>query len=72
MEKVLLFKRPVLNMGGDLSRGKVDGDMVRCPFHQWGWGKTGVCENIPYADRIPEEARIQSGPVLAQKKLLFI
>lgn len=60
------------HMGGDLSRGKVDGDMVRCPYHQWGWGKTGLCQNIPYADRIPKEARIQSWPVLEQNKLLFI
>ena len=60
------------HMGGDLSLGRVDGDMVRCPYHEWGWGAEGMCLDIPYAKRIPKEARIMSWPVCEENKLLFI
>ena len=59
-------------MGGDLSLGRVDGDMVRCPYHEWGWGAEGMCLDIPYAKRIPKEARIMSWLVCEENKLLFI
>lgn len=46
------------HMGGDLTMGKVDGDVVRCPYHDWGWGAEGMCLDIPYAKKIPKNARI--------------
>ena len=39
------------HMGGDLTMGKVDGDVVRCPYHDWGWGAEGMCLDIPYAKK---------------------
>ena len=48
------------HMGGDLTMGKVDGDVVRCPYHDWGWGAEGMCLDIPYAKKIPKNARIRS------------
>ena len=60
------------HMGGDLSGGTIDGDMVRCPYHHWGWGKDGRCLDIPYSKKIPKEAKIRSWPVMEQNKLLFI
>ena len=42
------------HMGGDLTMGKVDGDVVRCPYHDWGWGAEGMCLDIPYAKKIPK------------------
>jgi len=60
------------HMGGDLTMGIVDGDMVRCPYHNWGWGAEGICIDIPYAKKIPTGARIMSWPVCEENKLLFI
>jgi len=60
------------HMGGDLSMGRVEGDMVRCPYHEWGWGAEGMCLDIPYAKKIPDQARIMSWPVCEENKLLFI
>ena len=60
------------HMGGDLTMGKVDGDLVRCPYHDWGWGAEGMCLDIPYAKKIPDQARIMSWPVCEENKLLFI
>ena len=60
------------HMGGDLTMGKVDGDVVRCPYHDWGWGAEGMCLDIPYAKKIPKNARIKSWPTCEENQLLFI
>ena len=60
------------HMGGDLSRGCVEGNSVRCPFHDWRWGADGVCDDIPYAKRIPERAVIKSWPTLEENNLVFV
>ncbi|MAG32916.1 MAG: 3-ketosteroid-9-alpha-hydroxylase [Deltaproteobacteria bacterium] len=52
--------------------GRVEGDMVRCPYHSWGWGGDGYCKDIPYAKRIPRTARIKSWPSCEENKLLFV
>ena len=60
------------HMGGDLSKGEVQGDSVACPFHGWQWGGNGKCQAIPYARRVPPRARTKSWPVLEQNGHLFV
>ena len=60
------------HMGGDLSEGCVEGNSVRCPFHFWRWGADGVCNDIPYAKRIPDKAVIKSWPTLEENNLVFV
>ncbi|WP_374439318.1 Rieske 2Fe-2S domain-containing protein [Pseudomonas panipatensis] len=60
------------HMGADLSHGCVEGNGLRCPFHEWRWGADGVCDDIPYAKRIPPRAKIKSWPVIEQNHLLFV
>ncbi|WP_328379731.1 aromatic ring-hydroxylating dioxygenase subunit alpha [Streptomyces sp. NBC_01020] len=60
------------HMGGDLSRGTVEGDDVACPFHNWRWGGDGRCRGIPYARRVPLRARTAAYPTLQQDGLLFV
>jgi 3-ketosteroid 9alpha-monooxygenase subunit A len=33
--------------------GTVDGDKLRCPFHNWAFRADGFCVDIPYAKAIP-------------------
>lgn len=60
------------HMGADLSLGYVEGDSLRCPFHAWRWGADGVCDDIPYAKRIPPKACIKSWPTLERNGLVFV
>jgi len=60
------------HMGGDLAGGRVEGNSVRCPFHDWSWGADGVCNDIPYAKKIPPRAVIKSWPVTEVNGLVFV
>lgn len=60
------------HMGGDLCGGEVKGNSVICPFHLWSWGADGVCDDIPYANKIPDKAVIKSWPTLEKNGLIFV
>lgn len=59
-------------MGGDLAQGKVKGDEIACPFHDWRWGGDGRCKNVPYAKRTPRLARTATWTTLEQDGMLFV
>jgi 3-ketosteroid 9alpha-monooxygenase subunit A len=52
--------------------GQVAGNGVRCPFHAWKFDGDGVCSEIPYAKRIPQQARIRSWPVSEKNGLVMV
>lgn len=60
------------HMGGDLTQGKVKGDEIACPFHDWRWGGDGRCKNVPYAKRTPRLARTATWTTLEQDGMLFV
>jgi 3-ketosteroid 9alpha-monooxygenase subunit A len=60
------------HMGADMTLGCVEGNSLRCPFHSWRWGADGVCDDIPYAKRIPPRAVIKSWPTMEENQLLFV
>ncbi|MEU2037029.1 Rieske 2Fe-2S domain-containing protein [Nocardia niwae] len=60
------------HMGGNLGDGRIKGDSIACPFHDWRWGGNGRCTGIPYGRRVPPRARTRSWPTLEQNKQLFV
>ena len=44
------------HMGASLACGEVEGNSIRCPFHNWRWAGEGHCDEIPYAKKIPSKA----------------
>lgn len=51
------------HLGAHLGVGKVDGECLRCPFHDWAFDGTGRCVEVPYAKKIPPKASVSAWPV---------
>jgi vanillate O-demethylase monooxygenase subunit len=49
--------------GALLSKGRLEGDAVRCMYHGIKYDGTGRCVQIPGQDMIPPRLRVQSYPV---------
>ncbi len=61
------------HLGAHLGVGGVmEGDCVRCPFHEWRFNGRGECVDVPYSERIPPKAVIDAWPTLEQDGLIFV
>lgn len=61
------------HLGAHLGHGGcVAGDGIRCPFHHWVWDGDGRCREIPYAKRIPPQARMRTWPVSEKNGLVMV
>ncbi|MDJ0393371.1 Rieske 2Fe-2S domain-containing protein [Rhodococcus sp. G-MC3] len=70
--KIVVLDGYCRHMGGDLTQGTVKGDAIACPFHDWRWGASGKCTEIPYARRVPPLARTRTWTTLEQNGQLFV
>jgi nitrite reductase/ring-hydroxylating ferredoxin subunit len=53
--------------------GTVEEDgCIRCPFHAWKFDGAGQCVEIPYAEKIPSQAKLQSWPVREVNGLIMV
>lgn len=61
------------HLGADIGvGGTVEGDEVRCPFHAWRFDGKGECIAIPYATKIPRQARVRAWEVRERNGLVFV
>lgn len=61
------------HLGAHLGHGgKVEGGALRCPFHGWLWGADGTCLEVPYATRIPPQARMNAWPTLERNGFVYL
>jgi phenylpropionate dioxygenase-like ring-hydroxylating dioxygenase large terminal subunit len=63
-----------IHRGASLSRGRLRGDCVECPYHGWQYSGDGRCRLVPSLDegtKIPTRARVDSYPVREQWGLIF-
>jgi len=62
------------HLGAHLAEGgRVSGESVRCPFHAWQYdGETGVCNEIPYCEKIPAKARVRAWDVAERNRMVFV
>jgi phenylpropionate dioxygenase-like ring-hydroxylating dioxygenase large terminal subunit len=60
------------HMGAHLGYGQVEGNMIRCPFHHWGFNQDGNCINVPYTDKFSPKAHIHSWPVCEVNGLIMV
>lgn len=51
------------HMGADLSRGKIEGNSIRCYFHRWKFDGQGHLQEIPCKSKLPFQLKTKSYPV---------
>ena len=60
------------HLGAHLGHGgTVCGSSVICPFHAWAFDATGRCTDIPYAQKMPRQARTRAWSVLERNGAIF-
>jgi 3-ketosteroid 9alpha-monooxygenase subunit A len=60
------------HLGANLAYGgKVDGDLLACPFHGWKFDGEGVCANIPYSQRTNRKAHVRTYPVVERNGFIL-
>ncbi len=60
------------HMGAHLAHGgAVCRSSVVCPFHAWAFDATGQCTDIPYAEKMPRQARTRAWTVLERNGAIF-
>src|SRR6185503_11457274 len=55
-----------------LSKGKVEGDQLRCGYHGFLHDSEGKCVWVPGTDRIPSGARVKGYPTVETHKWIWI
>lgn len=69
--KVSALAATCCHVGADLARGKVVGETLQCPLHQWRYGLDGACVHIPGGMAIPSRARQATLPCIEAYGLVF-
>lgn len=55
-----------------LSKGRLEGDCVRCGYHGLKFDPSGACVDAPGLERIPPAARVRTYPVVSHHKWVFV
>jgi phenylpropionate dioxygenase-like ring-hydroxylating dioxygenase large terminal subunit len=58
--------------GALLSKGRLEGDSVRCMYHGIKYDATGKCVQIPGQDMIPPKLRVRKYPIVESGHLVWI
>lgn len=70
--KAVVIDNRCSHLGADLSKGRIQGENIRCPFHGWIYGANGCCVQIPNSSEIPAFARQSAFPVEERHGLIFV
>ena len=55
-----------------LSKGRKEGDCVRCGYHGLKFNPQGECVEVPGLDTVPPKAHVRTYPVVVQNKWVFV
>lgn len=59
------------HLGAHLGGGRVRGECLRCPFHDWGFAPDGRCVSVPYAPKIPPRAAVRTWHIREQNGVIL-
>ena len=55
-----------------LSKGRREGDCIRCGYHGLKFDAAGICVEAPGLDNIPARARVRTYPVAVRNRWVFV
>ena len=55
-----------------LSKGRKEGDCVRCGYHGLKFSSDGACVEVPGLDTVPPKARVRTYPIAVKNKWVFV
>lgn len=59
------------HMGANLAfGGTVNGENLKCPFHNWEFNGTGACSKVPYANEPVKHAKAKTHTIIEQNQLI--
>ncbi len=70
--KVFALNDRCPHRGALLSRGRLEGDAVRCMYHGIKYDSSGKCVQIPGQDMIPPKLRVPGYPVVERSHFVWI
>jgi len=70
--KAVAFEDRCCHRGAPLSKGRREGDCIRCMYHGLKFSSEGVCVEIPGQDFIPASMRVRSFPVIERSKWIWL
>lgn len=74
--KVICLKDVCIHRGTALSRGKVKGNCIQCPYHGWTYDQDGTINKIPgeglEKENIPKNLKLQSYPVIEKDDVIWV
>lgn len=66
------FEDRCCHRGAPLSKGRREGDCVRCMYHGLKFDASGKCVEIPGQDMIPGSMRVKTYPLVERSKWIWI
>ena len=69
---VTAFEDRCCHRGAPLSKGRREGDCVRCMYHGLKFDASGACIEIPGQERIPPTMRVKTFPVVQRSQWIWI
>ncbi|BAY26913.1 Rieske [2Fe-2S] domain-containing protein [Calothrix sp. NIES-2100] len=70
-KKAVTFDAYCPHMGAHLAEGKVEGNGLRCSFHQWKFDNEGFCVDIPCLDE-PLPLKLKAWPTAEKYGMIWV
>jgi vanillate O-demethylase monooxygenase subunit len=70
--EAIVFDDRCCHRAAPLSKGRREGDCIRCMYHGLKFDRTGQCVEAPAQDRIPAQMKVRSYPVVERSKWVWV
>lgn len=69
---VVVFDDRCCHRGAPLSKGRREGDCIRCLYHGLKFDRSGRCIEAPAQDKVPPQMKVRSYPVVERSRWIWV